>query len=82
MQKKHMQWVVTNVISQRKNSLFTEIWESGMETAVSARLSTGIGEEWQTSVGHHAIEALRAIGVLDAIIETSEGLIVYPKEMS
>ena len=26
------------------------------------------------------IEALRAIGVLDALIETSEGLIVYPQD--
>jgi len=35
----------------------------------------------QMSVGHHLIEALRGIGVLDELVETSERLIVYPKKM-
>jgi len=33
------------------------------------------------SVGHYTVEALRRIGVLDELVETSEGLVVYPKEM-
>ena len=34
------------------------------------------------SVGHHAVDALRGIGVLNAIVATSEELIIYPKEMN
>jgi hypothetical protein len=32
----------------------------------------------QPSIAHETIEALREIGVLDDIIATKEGLVVYP----
>ncbi len=35
----------------------------------------------QQSVGHYTVEALRQFGLLDDIVETSEGVVVYPKEM-
>ncbi len=35
----------------------------------------------QHSVGHYTVEALRGIGLLDPLVVTSEGLVMYPKEM-
>jgi len=36
----------------------------------------------QSSVGHYTVEALRGIGLLDELIETSEGLVVYPAALA
>jgi hypothetical protein len=52
----------------------TAVWlgESRQETDQS---QSGLG---QSSVAHETIKALRAMGVLDDIITTKEGLVVYP----
>jgi len=57
--------------------------EGGMDTAVW--LAGGKGEADQplpgmgpTSIAHETIEALREIGVLNDILPTKEGLVVYP----
>lgn len=36
----------------------------------------------QTSIAHETIEALREIGLLDDIIATKEGLVLYPAAWS
>jgi hypothetical protein len=33
------------------------------------------------SIAHQTIEALREVGLLDDIITTKEGLVIYPSEM-
>jgi hypothetical protein len=38
----------------------------------------GQPEQLQPGTGHLTIEALRGIGLLDDIIMTKEGLVVYP----
>jgi len=55
----------------------TVVWlgESKDETDQS---QPGIG---QSSIAHETIEALRQLGLLDDILVTKEGLVVYPAEM-
>lgn len=71
----------------KNNPCFGAIHENGgMDTAVWL---SGHKEETnqpqpgtrQSSVAHEMIEALRQIGVLDEIIVTKEGLVVYPAEL-
>lgn len=60
--------------------------EGGSDTAVwlakskeeTGQSHPGIG---QSSIAHETIEVLREIGLLDDIIVTKEGLIVYPTEL-
>jgi hypothetical protein len=60
--------------------------DGGSDTAVWLAKSTeetkppqpGMG---QSSIAHETIEALRQIGLLDDIIVTKEGLVVYPSEI-
>lgn len=59
--------------------------EGGADTAVwlaeskgeTSQIESAIG---QSSIAHETIEALRYIGLLDDIVLTKEGLIVYPTE--
>jgi hypothetical protein len=55
----------------------TAVWLSGRKEETN-QPQPGIG---QSSVAHETIEALRQIGVLDDVIDTKEGLVVYPAEM-
>ena len=60
--------------------------DGGMDTAVWLAGSKGEVEQFQsgkgqTSLAHETIEALREISLLDDIIVTKEGLIVYPAEI-
>lgn len=53
------------------------VWLAGNKEAYD-RSQPGLG---QSSIAHETIEALRGIGLLDDIIRTKEGLVVYPSEM-
>jgi hypothetical protein len=60
--------------------------EGGADTAVWLAESKGEADQplpgiGQTSIAHETIEALREIGLLDDIIPTKEGLIVYPADL-
>ncbi len=55
----------------------TAVWLSGRKGEID-QSQLGIG---QSSVAHEMIESLREIGVLDDIIATKEGTVVYPVEM-
>jgi hypothetical protein len=52
----------------------TAVWLTGSKERSDLPLP-GIGD---TSIAHHMIEALREIGLLDDIIATKEGLVLYP----
>lgn len=54
--------------------------EGGADTAVWLAGSKDDVTQLQTSIAHHTIEALRQAGLLDDIIVTKEGLVVYPVE--
>ncbi|MFQ5420689.1 MAG: hypothetical protein ACE5EY_10060, partial [Anaerolineae bacterium] len=55
----------------------TAVWLAGNKEEVS-HSQVGIG---LSSMAHETIEVLREVGLLDDIIPTKEGLIVYPTEM-
>jgi hypothetical protein len=52
--------------------------DGGADTAVW--LAAGKGAPGSGAVAHLTIEALRELGILDDIIVTKEGLVVYPSE--
>lgn len=54
--------------------------DGGVDTAVWLVGSKDDVTQLQTSIAHHTIEALRQAGLLDDIIVTKEGLVVYPVE--
>lgn len=53
--------------------------DGGMDTAVWLSKSKNDQAQLQISVAHQTIEALRQLGLLDAVIETKEGLVQYPR---
>jgi hypothetical protein len=53
---------------------------SGSDTAVWLGKSKGDLIQFQTSIAHQTIEALRQVGLLNDIIETKEGLVIYPSQ--
>jgi hypothetical protein len=53
--------------------------DGGMDTAVW--LAGEIGTAEKLSVAHQTVEALRKLGILDELIMTREGLVVYPTLM-
>ncbi|MCB8985808.1 MAG: hypothetical protein H6659_18415 [Ardenticatenaceae bacterium] len=55
----------------------TAVWLAGSKEETG---SSQPGVE-QISIAHQTIEALRGIGLLDHIISTKEGVVVYPAEM-
>ena len=55
----------------------TAVWLAGSKDKTDES-QLGIG---QSSIAHETIEALRKIGLLDDIIVTKEGLVVYPAEL-
>jgi hypothetical protein len=55
----------------------TAVWLAGSK-AETSQSQLGIG---QSSIAHETIEALRGIGLLDDIIATREGLVVYPSDL-
>ena len=56
--------------------------DGGADTAVWLAGDRGKGDQSQpqTSIAHQTIEALRQAGLLDDIIKTKEGLVVYPAQ--
>jgi hypothetical protein len=56
--------------------------DGGSDTAVWVAGNRGKGDQSQpqTSIAQQTIEALRQAGLLDDIIETKEGLVVYPAQ--
>ena len=65
---------LASVYGKEDGGVDTAVWLSSRKEQISHQ-QPGIG---QSSIAHEAIEALREIGVLDDIIATREGLIVYP----
>jgi hypothetical protein len=55
----------------------TAVWLVGDKEVTNQSLP-GIG---QSSIAHETIDALRGIGLLDDIILTKEGLVIYPAEL-
>jgi hypothetical protein len=53
--------------------------DGGMDTAVWLAGESGTAEK--LSVAHQTVEALRKLGILDELIMTREGLVVYPTLM-
>jgi hypothetical protein len=68
---------LASVYGKEDGGADTAVWlaESKEETGQS---QPGIG---QISIAHETIEALRQVGLLDDILVTKEGLVVYPSEM-
>ncbi|MCA9944953.1 MAG: hypothetical protein KC449_15820 [Anaerolineales bacterium] len=65
---------LASVYGKEDGGADTAVWlAEGKDKAESSRL--GIG---QSSIAHQTIEALWEIGVLDEIIVTKEGLVMYP----
>jgi hypothetical protein len=54
----------------------TAVWLAGDRDKAQNQLGLG-----SPSIAHQTIEALREVGLLDDIITTKEGLVVYPAEM-
>ncbi|MCB8980654.1 MAG: hypothetical protein H6657_24860 [Ardenticatenaceae bacterium] len=52
--------------------------DGGADTAVWLGKGKNDLTQLQTSIAHHTIEALRKTGLLDDILVTKEGLVVYP----
>jgi len=52
--------------------------DGGADTAVWLGESNDGQAQLQTSIAHQTIEALRETGLLDDILVTKEGLVVYP----
>jgi hypothetical protein len=55
----------------------TAVWLAGSKEE-TGQYQPGIG---QSSNAHEMIKALLEIGLLDDIIDTEEGLVMYPAEM-
>ncbi len=66
---------LASVYGKNEGGSDTAVWLGESKEMGEKRPLAGIGQ----SVGHYTVEALREMGVLDSIIETSEGLVVYPK---
>ncbi len=63
-----------NVYGKEDGGMDTAVWLSaGKEEGDETR--PGIGE---LSIAHHTIETLREIGLLDDIVVTKEGVVIYP----
>jgi len=61
---------LASVYSNEKGRVNTAVW-----------LAETKGKGEMESVAHQAINALGAVGVLDEILVTKEGIIVYPTEL-
>lgn len=68
---------LVRVYGKDEGGVATAVWlaESEEETGQSL---PGIGQ----SIAHETIEALRKMGLLDDIVATKEGLVVYPTELN
>ena len=65
---------LANVYGKEEGGADTAVWLAGSKEETN-QTQSGIG---QFSIAHETIEALREIGLLDDIIATNEGLVVYP----
>ena len=54
--------------------------DGGADTAVWLGESSDDQAQLQLSIAHQTIEALRQAGLLNDIIETKEGLVIYPSQ--
>lgn len=55
----------------------TAVWLAGRKEKKGQSLP-GIG---QSSIAHETIEALRQAGLLDDIVVTKEGIVIYPAKL-
>jgi len=67
--------VLASVYGKEAGGMDTAVWLGACKEGVEKRPFVDVE---RASVGHYMVEALRGIGVLDELIETSEGLVVYP----
>ncbi|MCL4267274.1 MAG: hypothetical protein KJ069_29115 [Anaerolineae bacterium] len=63
------------------NSVYGKV-DGGVDTAVWLAGDKNEYGQLQTSIAHQTIEALREAGLLDDLIMTKEGLIVYPSPLA
>jgi hypothetical protein len=68
---------LVSVYGKEKRGSDAAVWLAGRRDE-QYPTQPGIGP---TSIAHQTIEALRQIGLLDDILVTKEGLVVYPAEM-
>lgn len=68
---------LASVYGKEEGGVDTAVWSAESKEEIGQSL-LGIG---QSSIAHETIEALRQIGLLDDIIATKEGLVIYPVEM-
>lgn len=68
---------LASVYGKEEGGMDTAVWLAGGKEEID-QSQPGIG---QTSIAHQTIEALREIGLLNHILVTKEGLVVYPAEM-
>ena len=68
---------LASVYGKDEGGADTAVWLAGGKEEIG-QSQLGIG---QTSIAHQTIEALREIGLLNDILVTKEGLVVYPTEM-
>jgi hypothetical protein len=65
------------VYGKEEGGADTAVWLAGSKEE-TGQSQPGIG---QSPIAHETIEVLREIGLLDAILPTKEGLVVYPVDM-
>ncbi|MCZ7673837.1 MAG: hypothetical protein M5U34_45310 [Chloroflexi bacterium] len=69
---------LASVYGKAEGGADTAVWLAG-DKDKQDQTQPGIGP---SSIAHHTIEVLRQIGLLDDIIVTKEGLVVYPTELN
>lgn len=68
---------LASVYGKEDGGMDTAVWLAGGKEEID-QSQLGIR---QTSIAHQTVEALREIGLLNDILVTKEGLVVYPAEM-
>ena len=70
---------LASVYGKEDGGMDTAVWlGESKEGVVGKRPLVGVR---QASIGHYTVEVLRKVGVLDDIVETREGVVMYPREM-
>jgi len=72
---------LASVYGKDEGGMDTVVWWGGSKGVEGKRPFRHGSVRPFAGVGHYTVEALREMGLLDELVETSEGLVVYPKEV-
>jgi hypothetical protein len=74
---------LASVYGKEERGSDAAVWLAGRkDEQAPTQPGTGLSSIGPSSIAHQTIEALRQISLLDDIVVTKEGLVVYPSEMA